>query len=286
MPSETPSFNLAAYLKITRPSNVVLFFLGILLGGVAAQGIAVLSNVKLWIAALSGTLIGAAANVINDVKDVDIDRINKPRRPLIAGELTSEHATRFWLLLNLTGASLSTLISLENTVIAITFIAIFYAYSQWFKRMLLLGNLVVASGVSAGLFYGASATGGCSAIWFPAIFCFTLNFGREILKDLEDVEGDTQGGASTLPIKLGATKTLVVVSAIFIALMGLSMLPYWTGDYGAWYLLSVMLLTNSIFAIVVWRIWQVQTKENFYRMNTLLKAAMLTGIISIALAKA
>lgn len=68
-----------AFGTIVRPSNVVLFFLAILLGAFVTSGISAFEEPKVWLAAISGTLVGAAANVINDVMDMEIDRINKPK---------------------------------------------------------------------------------------------------------------------------------------------------------------------------------------------------------------
>lgn len=86
------SVKLQALGEIVRPSNVALFFLSILLGAFVTAGVEAFREAKVWWAALSGTLVGAAANVINDVMDIEIDRINKPKRPLARGALTAKEA--------------------------------------------------------------------------------------------------------------------------------------------------------------------------------------------------
>ncbi len=277
------SVKLQALGEIVRPSNVVLFFLAILLGAFVTAGVEAFSEAKVWWAALSGTLVGAAANVINDVMDIEIDRINKPKRPLARGALTAQEARRYWLALSTLGILAAACISTSHLVIAIGATAVLYGYSAWFKHIALLGNIVVSAIVSLGLMYAALAIGHLHDVWFPVLFCFFFNLGREILKDLEDTEGDRAGGAKTLPIKIGTVKTLYIISVIYVGVVLLSLLPYLQGIYGKWYLATVIFTTDAIMLYTVVRAWQVRTKENFYKLNSLLKWAMLTGIIAIAL---
>lgn len=272
-----------ACVVLTRPSNVGLFFLAILLGAFVTAGPEALQEPKVWLAALSGTLVGAAANVINDVMDIDIDRINKPKRPLAAGALSLKDAKAEWLMLTGLGIALAALISPLHTSIAIGATVVLYAYSTTFKRTVLIGNLIVAAVVSTGLIYAALVVGNLSEVWFPVAFSFFFNLGREILKDLEDTEGDKAGGAETLPLKIGTRGALWVVTLLYAGVIVLSIVPYLQGLYGKWYLWSVLLTTDAMMAFVVVRAWQVQTKENFYKLSSLLKWAMLTGIVAIAL---
>jgi geranylgeranylglycerol-phosphate geranylgeranyltransferase len=276
---------IAAYIDILRPSNVVLFFMAIMLGAVMVKGLDALFIPGVWIAALSGTLIGGAANVINDVMDIEIDRINKPKRPIITGAITEIEARRYWMALNVVAVALAAVLSLEAFMMAAGSVPLMYAYSVYFKRKVFIGNLIVCLVISLGFVYGAMAIGDLNGIWFPVIFSFFFNMGREILKDLEDTTGDLAAGAETLAIRLGTRGTLRVVTLLFSGLILVSLVPYVMGVYGKWYLFSVMLFCNSIVLFVIIRAWQVQTKENFYRMNTILKVAMLTGIISIAVGR-
>ncbi|ACF14975.1 UbiA prenyltransferase [Chloroherpeton thalassium ATCC 35110] len=273
------------FIEIVRPSNIVLFFMAISLGGIMVGGFDAFFHIKVYLAAISGTLIGGAGNVINDIQDVEIDKINKPNRPLITGALSINAAKWFWVWLNLVGFLLAWLISKEAVAIAGASILILFVYSLFFKRQVLIGNLVVCTIISLAFVYGAMAYGKLEGIVFPIIFSFLFNFGREVLKDLEDVEGDKSAGARTLAIQLGTKKTLSLVSTVYVVLIGLSIWPYLTGEYGLLYVISIMLFTNTIVLYVVVRSWREQTKQNFYKMNTILKIAMLTGILSIAVGK-
>jgi geranylgeranylglycerol-phosphate geranylgeranyltransferase len=276
---------LNSYFQITRPSNVALFFLSIWLGGLLVGGLAAAANASVLLAALSGTLIGAAGNVMNDVFDVDIDKINKPKRPLVSGELSVSEARRFAIGLAATGILISFSLSALNSVIAILTVIALYWYDAKFKRTLLIGNILVSVIASLGIVYGGVAVGQARDVWFPAAFSVLLNFGREVLKDFEDVTGDKAGGAETIPIRYGAKPTLVLVSLAFALLVAFSVVPFALGIYTLTYLIGVGLCTDSILIYTIFSAWQRHDKENLYRLNTLLKVAMLTGILSIAVGK-
>lgn len=275
----------STYWEILRPSNVGLFFLAIMLGSFVVVGTEAFFELKVWLAAISGTLIGSAANVINDVMDIETDKINKPNRPLIRGAMSVSEAKIYWAVLNVLGVIVAFFISNVATAIAVFSVFVMYLYSTAFKRQILVGNLIVCFIISLGFVYGAIAMNKFNGIWFPIAFSFLFNLAREILKDLEDVEGDKAQGSKTLALYLGQEKTLIVISSLFLALVIFSVLPYLIGLYGIWYILAVMFFTNSIIVFVIIEVWRKKTKENFYRLNTILKYAMLTGIISIALGR-
>ncbi len=274
-----------AYLELLRPSNIVILFFGTLLGAFVAVGDAAFSQLETYFAGLATMLIGGAGNVINDYFDVEIDRINKPKRPLARGALSRPQAFRYWLILNLIALVISFFLMPLNLVMALFTIPLLYIYSRYFKRMLFIGNVIISSLVSLGFLYGAASTGNVQNVLYPTLFSFLLNLGREMLKDLEDVEGDKALGAMTIPIRFGATATLVLATVIFVVMIGATMVPYWTREYGQTYFLVVMFGTNLPLLYVIIKAWQNPTKENLYRQNTLLKVAMSFGIVSVALGK-
>ncbi len=274
-----------AYLELLRPSNIIILFFGTLLGAFVAVGCVAFSQIDTYLAGLTTILIGGAGNVINDYFDVEIDRINKPKRPLARGALSRIHAFRYWLILNLIALLLSLFLTPLNLLMALFTILMLYIYSRYFKRMLFIGNFVISILVSLGFLYGAASTSSVQNVFYPTIFSFLLNLGREMLKDLEDVEGDKALGATTIPIRFGATATLTLVTLIFALMISTTVVPYWTEEYGTVYFLVVMLGTNLPLLYVMINAWRQPTKENLYRQNTLLKVAMGLGIVAVALGK-
>jgi len=274
-----------AYLELLRPSNIIILFFGTLLGAFVAIGKDAFFQLETYLAGFITILVGGAGNVINDYFDVEIDRVNKPKRPLARGALSPEHAFRYWLALNVIALIVSAFLTPLNLCMTLFTIPMLYLYSRYFKRMLFIGNFVISLLVSLGFLYGAASTGRVENVFYPTIFSFLLNLGREMLKDLEDVEGDKAFGAITIPIRFGATPTLTLTTLIFICMILTTLVPYWTGEYGLTYFLVVMLGTNLLLLYVIVKAWRNPTKENLYRQNTLLKVAMSFGIVSVALGK-
>jgi len=274
-----------AYLELLRPSNIVILFFGTLLGAFVSVGSGAFSQLETYLAGVATILIGGAGNVINDYFDIEIDRINKPKRPLARGALSPEHAFRYWLALNGIALIISIFLTPLNFLMAVLTIPLLYIYSRYFKRMLFIGNLVISLLVSLGFLYGAASTGRVENVLYPTVFSFLLNLGRELLKDLEDVEGDKAFGAMTIPIRFGTTPTLALTTLIFASMILTTFVPYWTGEYGLIYFLVVMLGSNVLLLYVMVKAWRNPTKENLYRQNTLLKVAMSFGIVSVALGK-
>ncbi|MCS6988995.1 MAG: geranylgeranylglycerol-phosphate geranylgeranyltransferase [Chloroherpetonaceae bacterium] len=273
------------YLELLRPSNIVILFFGTLLGAFVAVGNAAFFRVETYLAGVVTILVGGAGNVINDYFDVEIDRINKPHRPLARGALTRTQAFRYWLVLNVVALVVASFLTTLNLIMALFTIPTLYVYSRHLKRALLVGNLVISALVSLGFLYGAASTGKTENVFYPTLFSFLLNFGRELLKDLEDVEGDGACGADTIPIRFGATATLALATLSFAAMIGATVAPFWTGEYGVAYFLVVTLGTNLPLIYATAQAWRNPTKQNLYRQNTLLKVAMAFGIASVALGK-
>jgi geranylgeranylglycerol-phosphate geranylgeranyltransferase len=273
------------YWDILRPSNIILLFLGSLLGSYCAAGLPMFVDWRSFAAAFSAICVGGSGNVINDVMDIDIDRINKPNRPLPSEHLSIRQAKRYWLLLGTLGVATGLVISPLCAALALVTVGSLYLYSRFLKRLMLVGNVLIAFFVSLGFLYGAIALGNVAAAWFAFSFSFIINLGRELLKDLEDVIGDKACGAMTFPVRFGSVPSLVLVTICFALMLPLTIIPFYTGDYGRWYFAIVMLGTNLPAMYTLISAWRDASKDNLYRLNTLLKVAMLFGILAIAAGK-
>jgi geranylgeranylglycerol-phosphate geranylgeranyltransferase len=181
--------------------NVLIGGLSILVGSFIAGSLSPLNNVLL--AVISGSLIAAAANSINDFFDVNIDKINKPYRPIAAGLLTRSEAFIFSMLLFITGAVSGSFINVRAGGIALFACILLYLYSARLKRTVLWGNLTVSLMTAFAFIYGGVAVDLLDKALIPAGFAFLFHFGREIIKDVEDHKGDNADNARTLPIIYG-----------------------------------------------------------------------------------
>lgn len=222
------------YLRLTRPFTLLMPALGMLTGGFIALGAGarppagvpvLVASVGLRIAlgTLMAAVLNGASNVLNQVCDLEIDRINKPDRVLPAGELTTRQAMRYSVALYVTAVALSVLVGWTCAAIVLVTAFATWAYSApplRLKRRLLVSNLTIA--IPRGMLLkvaGWSAVGSIvsSELWFIAMIFGVFVFGAVSTKDFSDVEGDRQHGCVTLPIRYGSRTAALLIAPFFFA---------------------------------------------------------------------
>ena len=267
------------FIRLTRPVNVFIAMLSIALAAWLC------GDIRLWapvlLASLSGGVITAASNIINDYFDIEIDRVNKPYRPIPAGVVEPEEARVISLILYFTGVILGGLINVTAWMIAVGSAVLLYLYSARLKRTVLLGNLTVSLATGMAFIYGGVAVGNWRNALVPAVFAFFMHLGREIIKDMEDIEGDKRDNALTLPVKFGLFPAKVVTTLVFVALMVITVIPFVLKLYGLWYLIVVMAGVNTVLLFSIIMIWLRSGFKYYGFLSTLLKADMLVGLLAI-----
>ena len=146
-----------ALARLLRPVNVVMIMVGVALGGVLSDGLGALqgsNGARLLQAALSAALIAAAANCLNDALDLEIDRVNRPERPLPSGLVAVGTAKLLWGLGAGAGIILAISLSLTHVALALAVVGLTVIYNAYLKRTMLLGNVVVALVIGLTLLYG------------------------------------------------------------------------------------------------------------------------------------
>lgn len=229
---------LASVPSLFRLRNLLLSAAGVAIGGVLAQGSFALPAV-LRLAMLSAIGLGAAGNVANDLADQDIDRINRPQRPLPSGAISANAAILLGGLMGAMGLFTAWMVGPRLLALAVGALVVMLAYSPLLKRAGLLGNLAVAVVASLPMVYGAMAVGwwraGAAASGLAAI----LHFAREIVKDLEDVAGDAAAGRRTIPLMLGRNAAFTLAAATLVLFVPASFVPWFAGWTGRRYALVV-----------------------------------------------
>jgi geranylgeranylglycerol-phosphate geranylgeranyltransferase len=218
-------------LFLIRPLNCVLAACGVLVG--AYLTLAPVHWMPVSIAAVSAFLVCAGGNVFNDLKDIGLDRIAHSKRALASGELTGSYAFRFGLFVNLVTIILSLLVNLLVATVVATTIVLLAVYNYWLKRLPLLGNLVVAVCAGTTFMVGGLASSTHEALalpgpLIPAIFAVLLHLMRELVKDVQDLEGDKSVGIRTLPMVIGVRATFALV---FVLALSLAVATYWPYAY-------------------------------------------------------
>lgn len=273
------------FVRLGRPMNMVMAGLGVVLGGVLSAGVSVLDGdnaVRLTLAALSALLIGGAANCLNDVQDLEIDRINRPSRPLPAGLVTVRTARLLWVFGTVGGLTVASLVSLMHLAMALAVAGILVLYNGYLKRLLLVGNVVVALVIGLILVYGGWTVGTPGPAVVGAGFAFLTTLAREIVKDIDDVTGDAAVGVRTLPVAFGIRTAIHGTVGVLITTLLLTPLPYLILAYRGLFLL-LMLVTDAFLLNVLWVLSGPEPEKRARLAGRLLKVAMVAGMIALAL---
>ena len=274
---QRPTAYLPAGVEVLRPANCAITFASVLLGGWLGSGAI---SPPLLLAALSASLIMAGGNALNDLCDVEADRINRPDRPLPSGRLSARAARLQTVLVSALGLSLGLLLPHPAPLIAALAIVGLLAYNLWLKGVPLAGNLVVSLLCGLAFLYGGAAVQAWRGALIPAGFAFLYHLGREILKDVEDREGDRRLRGSTLPLSWGKNRSLGLVTAVYLVLVLLTPLPFLYGIYGLPYL-GLVLLLDGLLLYVVFALWHSSTADRYGRLGEVLKAGMVLGLCAI-----
>jgi geranylgeranylglycerol-phosphate geranylgeranyltransferase len=270
-------------LLVIRPVNVIISFLSVLLAVMICN-----PRTPMMIMLLAGAtaaFVTAGANAINDFYDIEIDHINRPNRPLPMGLLSQSAARTICFVFFTTAIGLGLSLNCVAAVIVICSCILLYYYSARLKRTVLWGNLTVSLITGLAFVFGGVAAGSIRQAMYPAAFAFLSNGAREIIKDIEDIPGDRSLQIRTLPLVHGVRTAQVVTTAVLVALLAVTIVAYVSGFYGWWYFTAVMTVVNPFIIYVLITLWRRHDAKGLRRMSTLLKVAMLTGLLAIYLGR-
>lgn len=225
-------------IELMRPGNAVAAGVLTFIGAFVAGG---LNTPILAAFAVTATIFATGGgNAINDYFDREIDAINRPDRPIPRGAVPPRGALAFSIVLFVAAIALTLQLPLVAIVIAVVNLIALIAYTEVFKGLPGVGNALVGYLTGSTFLYGGAAVEGDLA---PVVVLFVLaasaTVAREIVKDVEDLEGDREEGLNTLPIAIGERNALVV-AALFVGVAVLaSPIPYLSGTFGGAYLLGL-----------------------------------------------
>jgi 4-hydroxybenzoate polyprenyltransferase len=270
----------------------------------------VLSHFNFALLVLSTVLVAAAGNAINDYFDLRIDRINKSKRIIVGKYFSRRKVMTLHTVLSIIAIILGTWVSykagaLKLATINIVMVALLWMYSVKYKAYFLVGNLLIAFATSmtiivvwlfdtvsinhVGLFLIPDLHYLLNLlIWIYIGFAFVISIIREIIKDIEDIEGDKKVGCSTIPVVIGIAKTKFVL----VALTGLSLLAIVYIEYKVFVYFGInFLFCYIVFAVILPFIYlayatiRTKVKEDFSFLSKVTKYLMLAGVLSMIFIK-
>lgn len=270
-----------------------------------------LSSFNFAILSLSTVLIAAAGYIINDFFDVKIDLINKPEKVIIGNVISRKSAFMIYIILNMLGLLLGLYLAFQLQQLyligfQLSCIVLLWLYSAKFKRAFVSGNVMVSFLVAFTILILAAFEPGLysfaqyelvvninhqeqinplGVIVVYGYFAFVITWMREVVKDLEDFEGDREEGCVTMPIKIGLKKTIG-----FVRLLGcLGVLPLiWIGIKllaNDWFVLSAYIFIALAFPILylLFYLNKDKSKQHFKKLSKVLKLLMLAGILTLVI---
>ena len=273
---------LTAIVKIIRPLNFLITFISVILAAILCHP-SEFSLVKILSAALAAGLTAASGNIINDIYDIEIDKVNRPLRPLPSNKIKIKEAYGLYILLVVISMILSYLVSELALVIVLISIPLLFLYSKYLKRILLVGNIIVAFLTGLVFIFGGVVVENPIAAIVPAVFAFLINLIREIIKDMEDVEGDSKAGVTTFPIRFGFKSSRSLIVTLTFLLILFTFFPFVTNLYKIEFFILVMVIVNPILVYCLNILFENNSDKNLIRVSNLLKLDMIIGLIAIYL---
>ena len=268
-------------ILLLRPVNILITFISVFIGAWVGGNIYPLE--KLFYACLSGALICGGGNVLNDYFDAESDMINKPNRPIPSGIICKLNALLLWIIISIIGFTLSFFISLNGVFIAATAVVLLFFYNSFIKNTVLIGNIVISFLTGLAFIYGGEAVGNIKGGFIPAVFAFLFHLGREVIKDAEDIEGDSAAELCTFPIKYGIKKSTYFAVTVFIFLSLFTLYPYLFLGYSLTYLLIVIFGVDLTISYVIYSLFKNPDRYSLRRVNNILKMDMLIGLLALYL---
>lgn len=275
-----PSKKIFSYIKITRPINVLITFI-VVVAAILISAQHQIELTKIILVSLSAALIAAAGNIVNDIYDIETDKVSHPNRVLAQGLLSKKEAVFLYNFFNVIAIILASRISDYLIVIVLFTIILLYVYSAYLKKLPLVGNIVIAFITGLAFIYGGFAADNTNGAIVLAVFAFLINLIREIVKDIQDIEGDSKLSFKTFPILYGIKKSKKIILLFTILLIGFTFYPFITQLYKIEYFLIVMIFVNPLLLLSLKILFDMK-KENRYKIvSNILKINMILGLIAI-----
>lgn len=260
----------------------------------------------LMLLTLASVFIAAGGYIINDYFDLNIDLINKPQKLIVDNIIKRRWAIVFHLLFSLVGIVISVYVALKtNFLIALgntLCVILLWLYSTTLKKKLLIGNIVISLLTAWVILVIYFAVDKSFPFYNPlsqplnvllrrlfrfailySSFAFIISLVREVVKDMEDIKGDSKYGCTTMPIQWGipvskvfsAVWLIVLIGSLVVILFYILQLHWWISA------IYLLLFVVAPLFIILKRLYDSANSEDYHSLSSVIKIVMLTGILSM-----
>jgi geranylgeranylglycerol-phosphate geranylgeranyltransferase len=232
-------------LRLFRIGNCIMGVVSMMLAVIIAGGLSALGD---WTMVLPGAVAVfffiVGGNSLNDYLDREVDKAAHPERPIPSGRMTPAQVRNVSVAAFAISFASALFMNLASLIVVAAAICLMISYELWTKKLGLAGNVTI--GLLTGMLFllGGAMVGSMQAVWIVAIFSALGTIGREIIKDIEDMEADFD--RRTLPKRIGTRKAGWAAVITLLVAIALTPLPYLLGYFAAPYLVLI-LATDAIF---------------------------------------
>lgn len=305
-----------AFLQLVRWPNLLfiiitqlLFYYCIILPSLPPdyfQSPYALQALVLYLLIAASVCIAAGGYIINDYFDINIDQVNKPEKRVVEKSIKRRTAILLHWFFTFVGIAISFYVSLKtNFIIVLANIgcaALLWFYSTTFKKKLLSGNVIISALTAWTIvvlyfavnpiyhirnFQSYQMQTAMKTIFKFAVlyagFAFIISLIREVVKDMEDMEGDARYGCKTMPIVWGVQATKVFAAVWLVVLIGaIAIVQFYVLHSGWWWsaLYSLLLLVGPLLWLFN-HLYKAQNNKDFHAISKAIKIIMLVGILSM-----
>ncbi|BAW31821.1 MAG TPA: UbiA family prenyltransferase [Methanothermobacter sp.] len=267
-----------AYIEILRPVNAIMAVVSVILMALITWKF----NIDVLMAGIIVFMATGAGNTINDYFDYEIDAINRPERPIPSGRVSRRAAGVYSLVLFVFASVLGFCLGLLPGIIVVgsSLLMIYYAYTL--KRKCIIGNLAISFLTGLSFIFGGVVVGEIVIGAYIGFYAFLMTMAREIIKDMEDIEGDQIQGAATLPIRYGQ-RISSIIAAIFMFIASLTSPILYIIDVFSILYIPVLSLAIIVFLRGAFKILADPRRETAGKVSKQIKIGMSITFIAFAL---
>jgi geranylgeranylglycerol-phosphate geranylgeranyltransferase len=269
---------MSGFFEIARIPNCFMMGFAVLVGEFMTLGLAVPAY-----SAMVGFLVGfslvAGSMAVNDILDAEIDQINIPSRPIPSGRVSKTEAAAFATITLTVGLFSAFALSTINLLIAILAVTLMFYYNRFGKKTGLPGNAAVSANLAIPFIFGGAVGGISSILYVFALMAFLAGMGREVIKGMADIVGDSKRGVRTLAVSKGLGIASKTGALFFVVAVLLSAIPI-TLKMVSWLYVPIVLACDLGFLYSAYSIVKDPSPKNALRSKNHALVWMLLGLIA------
>ena len=269
---------MSGLFEIARVTNCFMMGFAVLVGEFMTLG-SLMSAYSAVVGFLVGFSLVAGSMAVNDILDVEIDQINAPNRPIPSGRVSKTEAAAFATIALATGLFLALALGVPNFLIAVLAVTLMFYYNRFGKKTGLPGNAAVSANLAIPFIFGG-AVGGISGILYVfALIAFLAGMGREVIKGMADIVGDSKRDVRTLAVSKGLDTASKTGALFFVVAVLLSAIPIML-RLVSWLYVPIVLACDLGFLYSAYSIVKDHSPKNALRSKNQALVWMLLGLIA------